>query len=311
MAVMHTYLEVGSVISRARSLFAHAPATPDAAVTSAATLQRSADTVASTTTQMSQHSGQGADGHRAFAETSAPHLIRAAQSDTTLAAHLHTAAQITQTGSARLDAVAAQHQAIGTFAAAARTPAAQRAVLATLLSQAQQAQTVMSSTKQQAAGVAAQIQSVQYPTTTPPVGPDDTIVGPPRNPVQAVDVKQGPPIPPPHPPAPPGLPSIFDIPKPGGPPPLPNPLRDFITDKISTPSPCYAAPKAPPPGPGVWEKITTPGPGQTTEDLQNAWALYIGSVATTAATLPTLPGWLSLLAVKPSFDQLMKAYGIP
>lgn len=299
------------MISRARSLFTPAPGLPDAAVTSAATLQRSADTAASTTTRMSQQSGQGADGHHAFVESAGRQLAHAVQSDTTLAAQLQTAAQITETGSAQLDAVAADHQAMATFAAAARTPAAQRAVLATLLSQAKQVQTVRNSTKQQAADVAAQIRSLQYPSNTPRSGPDDTLAGPPRNPVQAIDVKQGPPNPPPHPPAPPGLPSIFDIPKPGGPPAPPNPVRDFITDKISTSSPCYGTPKAPPPGPSTWEKITTPGPGQTPKDLQNAWATYIAAVATTAATLPTLPGWLSLLAIKPSFDQLMKAYGIP
>lgn len=134
------------------------------------------------------------------------------------------------------------------------------------------------------------------------------------------DVPLSPPPPQPvirDPMAPGNNPLPFATPRPPGQPPTSvlDPVNDFYkqiaagSNQIAANEPC---PPVPQPEPSNWDKITTPGPGFTDEDLQDKWLMYVGSVAVTAATLPTDPfiGLASGMLVKPSFDDLLKAYGV-
>jgi hypothetical protein len=100
------------------------------------------------------------------------------------------------------------------------------------------------------------------------------------------------------------------------PPPVPPPNpADRINDyyrgiaEQTKELPCPVPPEPPPPS--NWEKVTTPGPGKTGTDLADAWATYVGSLGAVGMGMPGPAGWLALLAVKPSYDDLMSAYGLP
>ena len=94
---------------------------------------------------------------------SAPKLSAAAQTDTALQAHTATAATLTQAGARRLDAIAAETRATSQAAATVRTPAGERAILVALRSQLARANDVVTTTKQQAAGLAGQVRALKYP----------------------------------------------------------------------------------------------------------------------------------------------------
>jgi hypothetical protein len=101
--------------------------------------------------------------HKAFVDESAPKLSAASQTDTTLQAHTAAAAALTQAGAQRLDTIAAQTRETSQAAATVSTPAGEKAVLVALRSQLARANDVVSTTKQQAAGLAGQVRSLKYP----------------------------------------------------------------------------------------------------------------------------------------------------
>jgi hypothetical protein len=88
-------------------------------------------------------SGDLIDAHNDFVSTQTRDLSHAGRTDTRLESYLGTAATVTHSGARQLDAIAAQTHTIAQSAAGARTPAAQRMVLAALRSQVSQAKNVV------------------------------------------------------------------------------------------------------------------------------------------------------------------------
>jgi hypothetical protein len=165
MSLVEVCAQTEAVIERARSLFGSGGPAPDAAALGAV------DTAAESTTATAQHtgdmSGVAITRYQSFARQSAAQLSQAAHTDTALHAHVASAATHTQTGAQRLEAIAAQTRATAQGASTARTPAAQRTIIAALHSQLTQAADVVNTTKQQASGLASQVRALKYP---PPAG---------------------------------------------------------------------------------------------------------------------------------------------
>ena len=152
--------QVLAAVHRARSLFASSPQPLPAG----APLELAAESAVDAGQRTAGLSGDLVDRHSDFTGKQAVHLSNAAQTDTTLASRLRTAATLTQTGAHRLDAIVAQTRTLASAAAGARTPADQRMVLAALYSRLSQANAVMTSTQQQAGAVADGIRALGYGT---------------------------------------------------------------------------------------------------------------------------------------------------
>lgn len=160
VAITAVAAQVLAAVHRARSLFASSPEPSPAG----APLESAAESTVDAGQRTAGLSGDLVDRHSDFIGKQAVHLSNAAQTDTTLASHLNTAATLTQTGAHRLDAIVAQTRTLAQAAAGARTPADQRMVLAALYSRLSQANAVVTSTQQQAGVVADGIRALGYGT---------------------------------------------------------------------------------------------------------------------------------------------------
>jgi hypothetical protein len=165
MSLAQACAQTEAVVQRARSLFASAPQPP--LESALGDIDRAAQSTAATARMTGDMSGVLIDRHTTFANQNAPILSSAAHIDAAVQAHVSAAAAVTETGARRLDAIATQTRATSQAAATASTPAAQRAVLVALRSQLSQAADVVSSTQQQASGLAGQVRALKY---SPPAG---------------------------------------------------------------------------------------------------------------------------------------------
>jgi Domain of unknown function (DUF4226) len=155
-------MQAEAAIRRSRSLFGDSPAPDSAAADAGAMLRQAMDRTSGTAAQMGELSGLLADNHRSFADRAAGLLGAAAGTDTTLDGYLGQAAQLTRSGAARLDGIADRIRALAQAAATAKTPAAQRAVVAELNSLLGQARDVVTASQQQAAHIATATQALSY-----------------------------------------------------------------------------------------------------------------------------------------------------
>jgi hypothetical protein len=197
--------QTAQAIAHARALFGSDPTPPD---TAADSLSQAANSTVSASARMTGLSGTAVDAHRGFVDRAVPPLVGASTSDAALGAHLQRAAAVVHASASQLDGIAAENQQTTAFAASAKTPAAQIAVLKQLRSQVERTQRVVSGARQQASGIASGIQAVDY-TTAPPMGPPPPAPGPPPPPLKNVPGPlqdftkyqlNGLPIPPPPPP---------------------------------------------------------------------------------------------------------------
>lgn len=162
---MQTCANVEAVVDRARSLFGSGEAVnlPDTAVH----ITNAAQSVTTARARTTDLSGTGIRSYQAMADQSTPPLTTAATSDTSLGAHVTTAAAVTQAGAARLDQIAATTKAITKVAPMARSTADQRVILTALRSQVSQASQVVQSTQQQASALAGRLRDLEYPKDSP------------------------------------------------------------------------------------------------------------------------------------------------
>jgi hypothetical protein len=130
MSLVQECAEVEASIERARSLFSTEPEPATAATDGAGAIRGAAQSNGAAGQLTGDLSGALIAQHTTFVEHSTGTLGAAARSDATLNAHVTTAAVITQTGAARLAAIAAETQATSRGAATVSTPAGERAVLA-------------------------------------------------------------------------------------------------------------------------------------------------------------------------------------
>ena len=163
MSVVQACAETEAAIQRARALFASEPEPAAGAANAAGAVQNAAQSTTAAGQTTTDMSGGFIDAHKMFVDESAPKLSAAAQTDTALQAHTATAATLTQAGARRLDAIAAETRATSQAAATVRTPAGERAILVALRSQLARANDVVTTTKQQAAGLAGQVRALKYP----------------------------------------------------------------------------------------------------------------------------------------------------
>lgn len=172
MSVVQACLQAEASIRRARSLFADAEPT-SAPAESAQLLTDAADTTVVAGQRTNGLSGEGVDAHQQFVNTSTPAITTSARSDLTLGAHLEAAGVITRAGAEQLDAIAQQARATTQTAATATTPAAQRAVLATMKTHVQAANNVVETTRRLATDVAAGVRGIDYKQGPPGAGHHD------------------------------------------------------------------------------------------------------------------------------------------
>ena len=163
MSVAQACPEAEDAIQRARSLFA---ATPEPAAPAAPADGDGAINVAAQSTTAAAKLTGGLSGamvaeHKSFVDQSASTLGVGARSDRALNADVTTAATLTQTGAARLAAIAAKTQATAPAAGAVPTPAGERVILTALRSQVARTGRVLNATQQQAAGLAGQIRALR------------------------------------------------------------------------------------------------------------------------------------------------------
>jgi hypothetical protein len=177
--LMQACADAEGVIARARSLFGTGGAAEVPSGASEIAIAAQAVTMARSRT--ADLSGAGVASYQAMADRSVPPLRTAASSDSALAAHLSSAAAVTQAGAARLDGIAAQTKLVTQVAPLARTSADQRVILTALRSQVAAASQVVKSTQQQASALAGQVRGLKYPKESPGGG------------VQALDMPLAPP----------------------------------------------------------------------------------------------------------------------
>lgn len=170
MSLVQTCVAVQAAIARARSLFG-----PTVGVGDSQTSTLIADAVqlarAGRDRTVEMAGGSRLPSYRDMVDRLIPPLMTASTSDAGLTAQVVDAAAVTKAGGERLDAIAAQTRATTQAAAGARTPAAQRAILAALRGQLQQVSDVVQTTQQQGGATAAQIRSLRYPKEAPGVPP--------------------------------------------------------------------------------------------------------------------------------------------
>jgi hypothetical protein len=173
MSLMQTCTEVEALIARARSLFGPGEAV-DVPET-AGRITQAEQSVTAARSRTADLSGSGVQSYRAMVDESVSPLTKAAGSDTTLAAHVTTAAAVTQAGAARMDQIAATTSAITKAAPMAKSTGAQRVILTALRSQVSQVVQVVQSTQQQAAALAGQVRGLEYPKDAPAQGLDNDL----------------------------------------------------------------------------------------------------------------------------------------
>ena len=143
-------------------------------------------------------SGAGIAQHESFAGRSATALAHAALSDGSLGDHLDAAAEAATRGAARIDAISAQAQQTYAAAAVARTPGAQRNVLAALRSHLAQTTQVVEPTKRHAADLSSGVRALDYRDDRGNAGvqPVDYVIGGGKLPQEPPPSVPPPPVPP-------------------------------------------------------------------------------------------------------------------
>lgn len=158
MAIQQAAAQALASVQRARALFGTPPSPPPEAP--------SLDTAAQSLTGAGQRtaglSGELVDRHHAFVGAARRVLTGNADTDTALNQQLGAAIALTTDGGQRLDSIVERTRALARTAATARSPAAQRAVLAALHTEVSQADAVVDDARQHAAGIAGQIRSLAY-----------------------------------------------------------------------------------------------------------------------------------------------------
>jgi hypothetical protein len=149
-----------AAVNHARSLFASSPEP----LPGGAPLESAADSTVGAGQRMSGLSGALVDRHGDFVGEQATRLSYAGHMDATLASHLRDASLLTQDGARQLDTIVDRTRSLAAAAATARTPADQRTVLAGLRSAVSAADDVVTSTRQQAGGIAGDIRGLDYGT---------------------------------------------------------------------------------------------------------------------------------------------------
>jgi hypothetical protein len=163
---------------RMRALFGDDPHPGSGAAAGAVSLRQAHDQTTVAGVHMAGQSGAVKDAHGALVARSAAVLRGAATADVTLSGYLNQAAAVSAAGATRLDTIAAQIRAIAALAPTARTPAAQRTVLAALHGHLSQGQGVVNGAKQQSGGIAGGVRALDYgvkqapPPALPPPSPD-------------------------------------------------------------------------------------------------------------------------------------------
>jgi len=158
VAIQQVAAEALAAVQRARSLFGAAPQPPP----TGAHLDTAAGSLAGAGHVAAVLSGELVDRHHEFVGEATRVLTRDSRTDAALSERLDAAASATELGGRRLDAVVAQTRALAQEAVAAQTPAAQRAVAQALRDQVAQAQSVVTTTQQQAGGIAGKIRALDY-----------------------------------------------------------------------------------------------------------------------------------------------------
>lgn len=161
MSVQQAAAQALAAVNHARSLFGSWPVAFPAGTPP---LELAAESTVGAGQRTAGLSGVLVDAHSDFVGEQAAHLANAGRTDTMLAEHLSTASALTQSGARQLDGIVAQTRTLAQAAAGARSPAAQRMVLAGLRSQVSQANAVVGSTRQQASVVADGIRALNYGT---------------------------------------------------------------------------------------------------------------------------------------------------
>jgi hypothetical protein len=149
-----------AAVRRARSLFASSPQPLPAGPP----LEQAAESTLDAAQRTAGLSGALFERHNDFADRQAHHLSTAGHTDTTLASRLASAATLTHNGAHQLDTIVEETRTLTQAAAGARTPADQRMVLAALRSQVAAANTVLTTTRQQASALADSIRGLDYTT---------------------------------------------------------------------------------------------------------------------------------------------------
>jgi hypothetical protein len=160
VAIQAVAAQAVAAVRRARSLFASSPEPLPAG----SPLEQAAESTLGVGQRTAGLSGALVDRHRDFVGQQAHHLSNAGHTDTTLASRLSSAARLTQNGAHQLDTIVEETRTLTRAAAAARTPADQRMVLAALRSRVAAADTVVTTTQQQASAIANGIRGLDYTT---------------------------------------------------------------------------------------------------------------------------------------------------
>lgn len=159
MAIQQAAIQALVAVQRARALFGTSPSPPPPVAPS---LDTAAQSLVGTGQRTAGLSGDLVDRHHEFVGAARRVLSGNADTDLALNQQLGAAAALTQNGGNRLDSIVERTRALVRAAATARTPAAQRAVLQALHAEVSQANAVVDSTREQAAGIAGQIRALDY-----------------------------------------------------------------------------------------------------------------------------------------------------
>ena len=160
VAIQAVAAQALAAVRHARSLFASSPQPLPAGPP----LQRAAESTLVAGQRTAGLSGALVDRHSDFVGEQAHHLSDAGRTDTTLASRLASAARLTHNGAHQLDAIVEETRTLTQAAAGAGTPADQRMVLAALRSRVSAANTVVTTTQQQASAIANGIRGLDYAT---------------------------------------------------------------------------------------------------------------------------------------------------
>jgi hypothetical protein len=160
VAIQAAAAQALAAVRRARALFASSPQPLPAGPP----LEQAAESTLDAGQRTAGLSGVLVDRHSDFVGQQAHQLSNAGHTDTTLASRLASAATLTQHGAHQLDTIVEETRTLSQAAATARTPADQRMVLAALRSRVSAANTVVTTTGQQASAIANGIRGLDYST---------------------------------------------------------------------------------------------------------------------------------------------------
>lgn len=174
MSIQQAAAQAVAAVAHARSLFESSPEPPP----TDSRLGLAADTTSVAGQRASVLSGDLIDAHRGFVDEQAPRLTRAGQTDNALSSYLDTAGRLTRAGASKLDVILANTRSLAGAATGTTSAGEQRMLAQALRNQVSQAGAVVSSTQQQASGIANGIRLMGYGTTTKPKEGPDFVTGP-------------------------------------------------------------------------------------------------------------------------------------